>query len=190
MRKSLDKHTRQENIRNNSEVMEVNRKNKKVLVKKIKKLLGEEYKVVTDEEINSGYFTALRLEKIMILFLFIIIFLMISANTFGALKLTIIERKKDIAILKARIYIEVDGIQHFTTPKQIIADFQRQHYSDIDNFRTFYVTNQILEHFTDDVADALEKVVRDEAVKENVTNIVFSVKGLGLVRPGWLNPTA
>jgi len=78
----------------------------------------------------------------------------------------------DIAILKARIYIEVDGIQHFTVPKQIIADFSRQHYSDKDNFRTFYVTNQILERFTDEVADALAKIVKDENTKENISSIL------------------
>jgi len=77
------------------------KKHKNLIAKKIKNFLGNDYRVLTDEEINSGYFTALRLEKIMILFLFIIIFLMISANTFSAIKLTIIERKQDIAILKA-----------------------------------------------------------------------------------------
>jgi len=65
----------------------------------------------------------------------------------------------DIAILKPRIYIEVDGIHHFTNPEQIIRDFKRYHFSDGDDFSTFYVTNQIIEKYLNEVVDALVKVV-------------------------------
>ncbi len=65
----------------------------------------------------------------------------------------------DIAIRSARIYIEVDGIQHFTNPEQIMRDFKRSHYSDGDDFSTFYVTNQIIETHLNEVADAIAKVV-------------------------------
>lgn len=65
----------------------------------------------------------------------------------------------DIAILNAHIYIEVDGIQHFTSPKQILSDFKRYHFSDGDDFRTFYVTNQIVDKYVEEVADALTEVV-------------------------------
>ena len=43
--------------------------------------------------------------------------------------------------------------------EQIMRDFKRSHYSDGDDFRTFYVTNQIIERYLDQVADALAKVV-------------------------------
>lgn len=66
----------------------------------------------------------------------------------------------DIAILPAHIYIEVDGIQHFTNPEQIMRDFKRNHYSDGDDFSTFYVTNQIIEKYLTEVADALVEVVK------------------------------
>ena len=78
----------------------------------------------------------------------------------------------DIAILDAHIYIEVDGLQHFTDPKQIVRDFQRQHYSEEDGFHTFYVTNQIIENYTDQVADAIAQVVQDNITKDKITSIV------------------
>jgi very-short-patch-repair endonuclease len=66
----------------------------------------------------------------------------------------------DIAILKAHLYIEVDGIQHFTNPEQIMRDFKRYHYSDGDDFSTFYVTNQIIDNHLDEVVNALVDVVK------------------------------
>lgn len=65
----------------------------------------------------------------------------------------------DLAILDAKLFIEVDGLQHFTNPDQILRDFKRSHYSDGDDFRTFYVTNQIIEKYVNEVTDALEKVI-------------------------------
>ena len=65
--------------------------------------LLQEYglEIKTAEETNSAYFAALRLEKMMIMFLFVIIFLMVATNIFGTLRLTILEKKKKILILKA-----------------------------------------------------------------------------------------
>lgn len=69
----------------------------------------------------------------------------------------------DIAILEAHLYIEVDGIQHFTNSEQIIRDFKRNHYSDGDDFSTFYVTNQIIDLYLDDVVNALVKVIAEKS---------------------------
>ena len=66
----------------------------------------------------------------------------------------------DINIPTAKLYIEVDDINHFTNPEQIIRDLDRSHFSDIDGHRTFYVTNQILEKMLDKVADALAEVIK------------------------------
>lgn len=71
----------------------------------------------------------------------------------------------DIAILDAHIFIEVDGIQHFTNPKQILSDFKRYHFSDGDDFNTFYVTNQIIDKYVDEVANALLEVVKIKSGK-------------------------
>jgi very-short-patch-repair endonuclease len=65
----------------------------------------------------------------------------------------------DLAILPAHMYIEVDGLHHFTDAEQIIRDFKRSHYSDGDDFNTFYVTNQIIDYCIDDVVKALVQVV-------------------------------
>jgi very-short-patch-repair endonuclease len=67
----------------------------------------------------------------------------------------------DIAVLNAKLFIEVDGLQHFTDSEQIKRDFKRSHYSDGDDFHTFYVTNQIVENYLNEVADALVNVVTE-----------------------------
>lgn len=97
------------------------RDEKKVLLK-LKNLLGDNYKISTAEELNKGYFAALRLEKAMIIFLFMIIFLMVAINTFGALKLILIEKKKDISILKA-IGAKPEDIDVIYTLESIIIGF-------------------------------------------------------------------
>lgn len=66
----------------------------------------------------------------------------------------------DIAVLSAKLYIEVDGLHHFTDPDQIERDFKRFHFSDGDDFSTFYVTNKIIEQHVAEVAQALVEVVK------------------------------
>jgi very-short-patch-repair endonuclease len=65
----------------------------------------------------------------------------------------------DIAVLDAKLYIEVDGLNHFTDSEQIMRDFKRSHYSDGDDFSTFYVTNQIIDNYLEEVVNALVKVI-------------------------------
>lgn len=72
----------------------------------------------------------------------------------------------DLAILQPRIYIEVDGIQHFTNSEQILRDFKRYHFSDGDDFNTFYVTNQIVDSHLDEVVNALVKVVEEKSERK------------------------
>lgn len=66
----------------------------------------------------------------------------------------------DIAVLPARLYIEVDDLRHFTDPDQIERDLKRNHFSDGDDFATYYVTNQIIDNYLEKVADALAEVVK------------------------------
>lgn len=66
----------------------------------------------------------------------------------------------DMAVLPAKMYIEVDDLGHFTNPDQIIRDFKRNHFSDGDDFVTFYVTNQLVDFCVDDIAKALAEVVK------------------------------
>ena len=64
----------------------------------------------------------------------------------------------DIAIPDAHIFIEVDGLQHFTDPDQIIRDFKRTHFSEGDDFNTIHIPNLIIEKYLQEVADAIIKV--------------------------------
>lgn len=59
----------------------------------------------------------------------------------------------DIAILKSRIFIEVDGSQHVDNAEQIMRDFKRDHFSDGDDFSTLHVSNLLLNN-----QDELEKI--------------------------------
>lgn len=66
----------------------------------------------------------------------------------------------DIAIPEAKIYIEIDGIDHFINPEQIERDFKREHYSEIDKFSTMHIPNIIVEHHTREVADGIIEVIK------------------------------
>lgn len=74
----------------------------------------------------------------------------------------------DIAVLNAKLYIEIDGIQHFTDSEQIKRDFKRYHFSDGDDYATFYVTNQIVDTHLEDIADALQKVIMERISNKGV----------------------
>ena len=68
----------------------------------------------------------------------------------------------DLAILSARLYIEIDGSQHYEDPFQILSDLKRSHYSDRDGFDTLHIPNTLIDSAEDlpKVADAIAKAVR------------------------------
>ena len=72
----------------------------------------------------------------------------------------------DICIPSAKLYIEVDGMQHFTNPDQMARDFIRDHYSDDDGFNTLRIPNQIVKDRLADVIHAIKKVVTERTIKE------------------------
>lgn len=67
----------------------------------------------------------------------------------------------DIAILSAKLYIEVDGTQHSTNPKQIIADLERDEYSRQEGFRTIRIVNSVSYYHGNQVANAITQVARE-----------------------------
>lgn len=69
----------------------------------------------------------------------------------------------DIYIPYAKLYIEVDGVQHFTNPDQIARDFLRDHYSDDNGFDTFRIPNQIVRDKMDIVVKAILKIVSERS---------------------------
>lgn len=76
----------------------------------------------------------------------------------------------DIHIPSAKLYIEVDGVQHFTNPTQIASDFLRDHYSDDNGYDTFRIPNQIVRDKMDTIVKAILKIVAGRAMKSNQTD--------------------
>ena len=66
----------------------------------------------------------------------------------------------DIYIPDAKVYIEVDGLQHYTSPTQIIKDFNRDHYSNVDKIDTLHIPNEMLENHLEKIAKAIMGVVK------------------------------
>ena len=65
----------------------------------------------------------------------------------------------DIRIPDAYLYIEVDGLHHFTRPKQIARDFIRDHYSSNDGYNTLRIPNPVVEEYLDQVVKAIVEIV-------------------------------
>lgn len=67
----------------------------------------------------------------------------------------------DIYIPNDNLYIEVDGVPHFTDVKKIIADFNRDYFSFKDGFYTKHLTNELIDNHLDEIADAIATVSRN-----------------------------
>lgn len=68
----------------------------------------------------------------------------------------------DLSIQWAELDIEIDGLQHFTDPKQIHSDLNRAYWSqERDGFDTMHIPNILINRYLDDIADAITKVARD-----------------------------
>lgn len=66
----------------------------------------------------------------------------------------------DIFVPAAKLYIEIDGLHHFTDPKQILADLQRDHYSDDETYSTKRFSNQVVKNHLGEIADAITEISR------------------------------
>lgn len=66
----------------------------------------------------------------------------------------------DIAIPWAKINIEIDGTQHYTDPKQMVADYQRTYYSSRKGFGTIRLPNFIIDQDVEIVADNIAQTAR------------------------------
>ena len=71
----------------------------------------------------------------------------------------------DIHIPSAKLYIEVDGIQHFTNSNQIASDFLRDHHSNNNGYSTFRVPNVIIKDKMDTIFKAIQKIVSEREDK-------------------------
>jgi very-short-patch-repair endonuclease len=67
----------------------------------------------------------------------------------------------DLSIEWAELDIEIDGIQHFTNPKQIHSDLERAYWSGRDGYDTIHIPNILIEKHLEEIADAIAKVARE-----------------------------
>ncbi len=65
----------------------------------------------------------------------------------------------DIYIPKGKIYIEVDGPNHYTDHIQMADDFKRDAYSTEDGFHTIHIPNRIVETDAIKIARAFKKML-------------------------------
>lgn len=78
----------------------------------------------------------------------------------------------DIFIPSASIYIEVDGLQHFTNPDRIEADFKRNYFSDWNNVNTIHIPNELIIEHLDSISNAIVEVVKNRDLNKLVDDVV------------------
>jgi len=61
----------------------------------------------------------------------------------------------DLTIPKAKLNVEVDGIQHLTNPDQIVADLSRGYYSHKNGFDTMHIPNEMVRLHLGEISSAL-----------------------------------
>ncbi len=65
----------------------------------------------------------------------------------------------DIFIPAANLYIEIDGLQHYTNSKQITSDIERDYWSHKEGFKTFRVPSFVALTNYKAVVKAIENIV-------------------------------
>lgn len=66
----------------------------------------------------------------------------------------------DLAIPKAKINLEIDGIQHLTNPHQILSDLHRGYYSHKNGFNTMHIPNEMIRLHLPEIAKALAEAAK------------------------------
>ena len=67
----------------------------------------------------------------------------------------------DIYIPKDNLYIEIDGLQHYTDHARMISDFNRDYFSFKDGYFTKRITNQLIDEHVEEIADAIATVAEN-----------------------------
>jgi very-short-patch-repair endonuclease len=68
-------------------------------------------------------------------------------------------KKVDILIPRIKLFIEVDGVQHYTDPEQIMTDFLRDKYSQDDGYDTLRIPNEAVENNLDGIVKAIIQIL-------------------------------
>lgn len=61
----------------------------------------------------------------------------------------------DLTIPKAKINIEIDGIQHLINPHQILSDLSRGYYSHKNGYDTMHIPNEMIRKHLKEISEAL-----------------------------------
>ncbi len=61
----------------------------------------------------------------------------------------------DLAIPRAKLNVEVDGIKHLTDPYQILADLGRGYYSHKNGYNTMHIPNEMVHRHLKEISEAL-----------------------------------
>lgn len=77
----------------------------------------------------------------------------------------------DLAIPRAKINVEVDGIQHLTDPKQIVADLSRGYYSHKNGYDTMHIPNEMIKLHLEAIADALAEASK---MRERIIHVYLN----------------
>ena len=70
-------------------------------IEKLKKILGNKYKVLTKFQQNTSLYTSMRLEKWVIYAVLTLILIIAAFNIIGALTMLVLEKRKDISVLQS-----------------------------------------------------------------------------------------
>lgn len=74
----------------------------------------------------------------------------------------------DLALPKAKLNIEVDGIYHLTSAKQILSDISRGYFSSQKGFHTIHIQNEMIHSHLEEIADALTEACKITEDRLNV----------------------
>lgn len=66
----------------------------------------------------------------------------------------------DLALPRAKLNIEVDGIQHLIDPKQIVADLSRGYYSHKNGYDTMHIPNEMIRYHLSEISNALAEAAK------------------------------
>lgn len=71
----------------------------------------------------------------------------------------------DIAIVEAKINIEIDGMQHSFNPQQARADLMRTYYSFMKGYYTIRIPNQLVRFHLEETANMITDILSEGARK-------------------------
>ncbi len=76
----------------------------------------------------------------------------------------------DLAIPRAKLNVEVDGIKHLTDPRQILADLGRGYYSHKNGYNTMHIPNEMIHRHLPEISEALAEAskMREQKIRVNL----------------------